>query len=227
MVGNLESDTLIKVDEKVYKVDAASPTNASVISMDTGKKFTINAAYKTEPLGTLGVQVPFQAVYGDHIIIQHEGVEKIVKFLDKEKDEDGLQTGNIHVEFLPSVEDGVAETVSGLGAHRIPASHYAPDGFEVGDQFSKDGKKWTADTAQVKAIAKMTKADAKDVPAAMSLYKFPTAAQQLSATWLGGGAAKAMTGTAAFLKEQGRIQEVKPDYAAFVTDAYVKKAGLK
>ncbi len=143
LVGNLEPDTLIKVDEKVYKVDAASPTNASVISMDTGKKFTINAAYKTEPLGTLGVQVPFQAEYGDHIIIQHEGVEKIVKFLDKEKDEDGLQTGNIHVEFLPSVEDGVAETVSALGAHRIPASHYAPDGFEVGDQFSKDGKKWT------------------------------------------------------------------------------------
>jgi taurine transport system substrate-binding protein len=95
------------------------------------------------------------------------------------------------------------------------------------EEYRKDGKKWTADTAQVKAIAKMTKADAKDVPAAMSLYKFPTPAQQLSAAWLGGGAAKAMTSTAAFLKEQGRIQEVKPDYAAFVTDAYVKKAGLK
>jgi taurine transport system substrate-binding protein len=26
------------------------------------------------------------------------------------------------------------------------------------------------------------------------------------------------------LKEQGRIQEVKPNYAAFVTDVYVKKA---
>ena len=43
-------------------------------------------------------------------------------------------------------------------------------------------------------------------------------------TWLGGGAAKAMSETAAFLKEQGRIQEVKPDYKAFVTDVYVKKA---
>ena len=94
-------------------------------------------------------------------------------------------------------------------------------------EYRKDGAKWTANTPQVKAIAKMTKADAAEVPAAMSLYKFPTPAEQLSATWLGGGAAKAMTGTAAFLKEQGRIQEVKPDYAAFVTDAYVKKAGLK
>ena len=84
--------------------------------------------------------------------------------------------------------------------------------------------KWTADSKEVKAVAKWTKANAADVPAAMALYKYPTAQEQLSATWLGGGAAKAMTNTAVFLKEQGRIQELKPDYAAFVTDVYVKKA---
>jgi taurine transport system substrate-binding protein len=83
---------------------------------------------------------------------------------------------------------------------------------------------WTADSPQVKAVAKWTKANPADVPAAMALYKFPTAQEQISATWLGGGAAKAMTNTAVFLKEQGRIQEVKPNYSAFVTDAYVKKA---
>lgn len=87
--------------------------------------------------------------------------------------------------------------------------------------------KWTADSPQVKAVAKWTKADPKDVPAAMKLYKFPTAAEQMSATWLGGGAAKAMANTAAFLKEQGRITDVKPDYGAFVTADYVKKAGVK
>jgi len=84
--------------------------------------------------------------------------------------------------------------------------------------------KWTADSSQVKAIAKWTKADAKDVPAAMALYRFPTLEEQLSPTWLGGGAAKAMTDTAAFLKEQGRVQEVKPNYGAFVTTTYVQKA---
>jgi taurine transport system substrate-binding protein len=84
--------------------------------------------------------------------------------------------------------------------------------------------KWTADSAEVKAVAKWTKADAKDVPPAMALYTFPTVAEQVSPTWLGGGAAKAMTRTAEFLKEQGRIQELKPDYSAFVTDVYVKKA---
>jgi taurine transport system substrate-binding protein len=84
--------------------------------------------------------------------------------------------------------------------------------------------KWTADSAQVKAVAKWTKADAKSVPAAMALYRFPTLQEQASATWLGGGAAKAMSDTAAFLKEQGRVQEVKPSYSAFVTTDYVNKA---
>ena len=91
-------------------------------------------------------------------------------------------------------------------------------------EYRANKAKWTVDSPQVKAVAKVTKADAKDVPAAMALYVFPTAADQIGAAWLGGGAAKAMAGTAAFLKEQGRIQEVKPDYKAFVTDVYVKKA---
>lgn len=92
------------------------------------------------------------------------------------------------------------------------------------DEVRKGLKGWTPDSPQIKAVAKWTKADAKEVPAAMALYSFPTMQEQLSATWLGGGAAKAMSNTAAFLKEQGRVQEVKPSYASFVTDVYVKKA---
>ena len=33
-----------------------------------------------------------------------------------------------------------------------------------------------------------------------------------------------MANTAVFLKEQGRIQEFKPDSSAFITDMYIKKA---
>lgn len=87
--------------------------------------------------------------------------------------------------------------------------------------------KWTADSPQVKAIAKWTKADATAVPAAMALYRFPSEAEQVSPTWLGGGAAKALADTATFLKEQGRLQEVKPDYSAFVTTTYVRNAVAK
>lgn len=85
-------------------------------------------------------------------------------------------------------------------------------------------KGWNADAPQIRAVAKWTKANAADVPAAMALYTFPTLEEQLSATWLGGGAAKAMANTAQFLKEQGRVQEVKPSYTGFVTDVYVRKA---
>ncbi len=95
---------------------------------------------------------------------------------------------------------------------------------KVDGEYRTNAAKWTADSPQVKAVAKWTKADAKDVPAAMTLYRFPTLEEQMSATWLGGGAAKALTDTAAFLKEQGRVQEVKPNYGAFVTTTYVQKA---
>lgn len=84
--------------------------------------------------------------------------------------------------------------------------------------------KWTADSPQVKAVAKWTKADAKDVPPSMALYTFPTMEEQLGPKWLGGAAAKALTTTADFLKEQGRIQEVKKDYSSYVTTTYIKKA---
>jgi len=92
------------------------------------------------------------------------------------------------------------------------------------DTYRKDAAQWTADSGPVRAVAKWSKADPKDVPAAIALYRFPTLRQQISPAWLDGGAAKALGDTAQFLKEQGRVQEVKPDYAAFVTDAYVRKA---
>jgi taurine transport system substrate-binding protein len=92
------------------------------------------------------------------------------------------------------------------------------------EEYKATGKSWTPDSPQIKAMAKWTKADPKDVSATMALYSFPTLAEQASPTWLGGGAAKAMAGTAVFLKEQGRVQEVKSDYNNFVTAVYVNKA---
>ena len=63
---------------------------------------------------------------------------------------------------------------------------------------------------------------------AISTAVFPTLAEQLSPTWLGGGAngaaAKALTQQANFLKEQGRLQTVAPDYSKNVTVEWVTKA---
>ena len=91
-------------------------------------------------------------------------------------------------------------------------------------QVRGDLKRWTPDSVQIKAIAKWSKADAKDVPASMALYRFPSAEEQLSTRWLDGWASTAMKFTAAFLKWQGKVQSVKPDYTSFVTTEYVKKA---
>ncbi len=91
-------------------------------------------------------------------------------------------------------------------------------------RYRQAGAHWTPDTPEVKAIAKWSKADPKTVPAATALYRFPTLQEQVSAQWLGGGAAKALARTAVFLKEQGRVQEVKPDYSTFVTTTYARKA---
>lgn len=90
--------------------------------------------------------------------------------------------------------------------------------------YAKNGASWTPESPEVRAVAKWTGANPADVPAGMAAYKFPTLAEQASATWLGGGAAKALQSTAEFLKEQGRVAEVAPDYSAFVTADYVKAA---
>jgi taurine transport system substrate-binding protein len=88
--------------------------------------------------------------------------------------------------------------------------------------------KWTADSEMVKATAKIVGAKPEDVPAAMAAYNFPSAAEQASNTWLGGGkdsgVAKAMADTARFLKEQGRITEVPADFSKFVNPEFAAAA---
>jgi taurine transport system substrate-binding protein len=87
---------------------------------------------------------------------------------------------------------------------------------------------WAAGSPQVEAVAKESGANASDVPASLVLYAFPTPAQQASNAWLGGGAqsgaAKSLAATAAFLKTQGTIQTVLPDYSAGVDPQFVQRA---
>ncbi|MCA3786824.1 MAG: taurine ABC transporter substrate-binding protein, partial [Burkholderia sp.] len=87
---------------------------------------------------------------------------------------------------------------------------------------------WKVGSPQVAAVAKVSGANAQDVPASLALYAFPTAAEQASPTWLGGGAqsgaAKSLAATATFLKSQGTIQTVLSDYSAGVDPQFVQKA---
>jgi taurine transport system substrate-binding protein len=94
--------------------------------------------------------------------------------------------------------------------------------------YRSNPKTWTADPNKVAAVAKWSGGKPEDVADAMSLYGFPSLAEQASPTWLGGGAnggaAKALAQQANFLKEQGRLQSVAPDYGKFVTTQWVTQA---
>ncbi len=79
------------------------------------------------------------------------------------------------------------------------------------------GAAWTAESAEVQAIADITGAAPDTVVPVLKQYAFPPPAEQAS-TWLGGAAAaaQALADTAAFLKAEGKVPRVLDDYGAFV-----------
>jgi taurine transport system substrate-binding protein len=87
---------------------------------------------------------------------------------------------------------------------------------------------WGPDSAPAKAIAAKIGGDSKASSDALKLYAYPSAEQQASPAWLGGGkgggAAKALTATSNFLLEQKRIDAVSADYSKFVTAKYAEAA---
>lgn len=97
------------------------------------------------------------------------------------------------------------------------------------DAAYRDNKaKWTPDSPEVKAIVSLVGGEPADVPGVLELYGFPTLAEQASPRWLGGGAdggvARALKFTSEFLKEQGRVDALQPDYSEFVTPAFAEAA---
>ncbi|GAC1326774.1 MAG: taurine ABC transporter substrate-binding protein [Collimonas sp.] len=94
--------------------------------------------------------------------------------------------------------------------------------------YRNNPKGWTIDSTQVKANVKLSGAEPKDVAASVALYAYPSPEAQASATWLGGGTnggvAKALKATAQFLKAEGSIDSVAPDYSKFVTPRYEEAA---
>ncbi|MBN3836021.1 taurine ABC transporter substrate-binding protein [Burkholderia sp. Ac-20344] len=145
-------------------------------------------------------------------------------------------------------QSGTVLTTSGQVAKESGKSTF--DGFVVSRKFARENPEfvarfvkvlaaadadyrahaaaWKVGSPQVAAVAKVSGANAQDVPASLALYAFPTAAEQASPTWLGGGAqsgaAKSLAATATFLKSQGTIQTVLADYSVGVDPQFVQKA---
>lgn len=85
--------------------------------------------------------------------------------------------------------------------------------------YAEKGAGWTTDSPEVQAIANLTGAKAEEVPALLKAYQFPTLAEQRDL--LSGPIVKSVAETSEFLKEQGKIPAVLPDYAPYVTAKYV------
>ena len=115
-----------------------------------------------------------------------------------------------------------AEANAGFMARFVKAVADADASFRANPQA------WSADSPHAKAIAAKIGGEPRDAADALKLYAYPTAEQQASPAWLGGGkdagAVKALRATAEFLKEQKRLDAVLPDYARFVTPVYVEAA---
>lgn len=83
---------------------------------------------------------------------------------------------------------------------------------------------WSVTSPQAEKISRLTGAKADDVPLLLKGYVFPTLTEQASSRFLGGDTVKAIAATSEFLKEQGKIDAVLPDYSKYATAKFVEAA---
>ncbi|ODT17797.1 taurine ABC transporter substrate-binding protein [Hyphomicrobium sp. CS1BSMeth3] len=128
-----------------------------------------------------------------------------------------------------------APTFDGIIANRAWAAQHKDfvTGFvkimaQADADYRANPGKYAKGSDNAAAIAKVVGAKPDDVPAVLADYAFPTAAEQASDKWLGGGAnggvAKALANTAQFLLEQKRITEVPKDFGKFVNPEFAAAA---
>jgi len=90
--------------------------------------------------------------------------------------------------------------------------------------YRNDPTAWDAKSPQVAKIARITGEKPDNIPESLSGRVFPLLSEQLSPELLGGGLAKAVADTSAFLREQGKIPSVLSDYAPYISSKFVKAA---
>lgn len=87
--------------------------------------------------------------------------------------------------------------------------------------FAADKAAWGPQSENAKTLAKLLGGTAEQQAAALNNLNLLTPDVQASDAWLGGGensgVAKILKATSQFLKDQGKISEVLPSYAAFTT----------
>ncbi|MCP3791488.1 MULTISPECIES: taurine ABC transporter substrate-binding protein [unclassified Pseudomonas] len=85
--------------------------------------------------------------------------------------------------------------------------------------YRKDPQAWLANQDNVAKLAKLSGAKPSDIPVLLQGNVYPLAADQASA--LGAPTTQALTDTATFLKQQGKVEAVLPDYSPYVSAQYL------
>ena len=105
-------------------------------------------------------------------------------------------------------------------------THFVRIIAEVDAHYRDSPEDWGEDSPMISKISQLIGGEAKDVVIALADYRFPSLNEQMSPRWLVGGkdsgAARALHFTAHFLHNQGKIDQIKPDYGDFVTPRFVK-----
>jgi taurine transport system substrate-binding protein len=105
--------------------------------------------------------------------------------------------------------------------HPEVVSRFAKVSLDAIADYDAHKAEWTPDSVQVQKIAQFTGANPADIPELLEGSHFPSAQEQVSAALLGGGTVKDITQTAVFLKEQGKIDSVLPDYSSYVSAKFI------
>ncbi|MFP3516271.1 taurine ABC transporter substrate-binding protein [Pseudomonas sp. SIMBA_077] len=85
--------------------------------------------------------------------------------------------------------------------------------------YQKDPKAWIANQSNIDKVSKLSGAKASDIPGLLQGNVYPLAAQQKQL--LGAPTSKALADTAAFLKDEGKVDAVLPDYAPSVNASFI------
>lgn len=85
--------------------------------------------------------------------------------------------------------------------------------------YRKDPKAWIANQSNIDKIAKLSGAKASDIPGLLQGNVYPLAAEQKQL--LSAPTSKALADTAAFLKDEGKVDAVLPDYAPSVNASFI------
>jgi taurine transport system substrate-binding protein len=88
--------------------------------------------------------------------------------------------------------------------------------------YRKDPKGFAAKAGNAEKIAKVTGAKLEEITELLASSQFPTLAEQV--TLLQGKTVTAVAQTSAFLKEQGKVDKLLPDYKPYVTSRFAEAA---